>query len=98
MRAIAQAAHAAGAVGFGANVLYLKPCSKQVFMPFIEERFPTLLRRYRERFERSAYLHGAYPEMIRERVAAIRREFWPRTLPESEPELWPHDPQMNLFV
>jgi DNA repair photolyase len=98
LRALAQAAHVAGAAGFGANVLFLKPCAKQVFLPFIEERFPHLLRRYRERYARHAYLSGAYPETIRQRVAEIRREFWPRTQPEPEPEMWPQDQQMKLFV
>lgn len=98
LRALAKAAHAAGAAGFGANVLFLKPCAKQVFLPFIEQRFPALLRRYRERYDRGAYLQGAYPETIQKRVAAIRREFWPRTLPVPEPEMWPQDQQMKLFV
>ncbi len=98
LRAVAQAAHAAGAVCFGANVLFLKPCAKQVFVPFIEQHFPHLLRRYRERYDHKAYLKGAYPETIQKRVSDIRREFWPRTMPEPEPELWPEDRQMNLFV
>jgi DNA repair photolyase len=98
LRALARAAHAAGAAGFGANVLFLKPCAKQVFLPFVEQNFPALLRRYRERYERHAYLSGAYPETIRQRVATIRRELWPRTKPEPEPEMWPQDQQMSLFV
>jgi DNA repair photolyase len=70
--AVARAAADAGASSFHGNVLFLKPCSFQVFLPFLEQRFPGLARRYRERFSRSAFLRGDYPEMIRARVNAVR--------------------------
>ncbi len=97
--ALARAA-AAGAQGFGGNVLFLKPCAKQVFLPFLEEKFPALVRRYRERFERTAYLRGDYPERIKERVGRIRRRygFEERFEARAEPELWPRDPQLSLFL
>jgi DNA repair photolyase len=96
--ALAREAAAAGAAALWANVLFLKPCAYQVFLPFLEERFPELVRKYRERYERSAYLRGAYPEMIQERVAEIRkRHGLDRKVERPEPELWPHDPQMRLF-
>jgi len=96
--ALAQAAVQAGARGFGANVLFLKPCAQQVFMPFLEEHFPMLVRKYRERFEHDAYLRGAYPESIRARVREVRkRHGLDRADPQPEPELWPQDPQMDLF-
>ena len=101
--AVAQAARAAGARGFGGGILFLKPCARQVFLPFLEERFPALVRRYRERFERSAYLRGDYPERIKERLARIRRRYGFDDLTrhdaaqQREPELWPKDPQLSLF-
>ena len=86
-----------GASSFSAAPLFLKPCAAQVFLPFLEERFPHLLRRYRERFERAAYLKGHYPEMIAERVARIRSRhaLASRREPES-PEPFPGG-QMDLF-
>jgi DNA repair photolyase len=97
--AIAKAAAAAGARNFGGNVLFLKDCARAVFLPFLEERFPHLVRRYRERYnEKTAYLRGDYPKRIHERIEAIRRRYgFDKTHPESEPELWPKDPQMTLF-
>jgi DNA repair photolyase len=96
--ALAQAATEAGARGFGGNVLFLKPCSRAVFLPFLEKEFPLLVRRYRERFERDAYLRGDYPERIRERVAKVRRRYgFDRMPPPPEPELWPREAQMSLF-
>ena len=54
--------------------------------------------RYRERFQRSAFLRGDYPERIRERVAEIRRRYgFDRLPPPPEPELWPREGQMILF-
>ena len=96
--ALARESAAAGAVSLWANVLFLKPCAYQVFLPFLEERFPELVRKYRERYGRAAYLRGAYPEMIQERVEQIRKRHGLDRKPESkEPELWPHDAQMHLF-
>jgi DNA repair photolyase len=96
--ALAREAASAGAVALWANVLFLKPCAYQVFLPFLEDRFPELVRRYRERYERVAYLRGAYPEMIQKRVREIRkRHGLDRKRDESEPELWPQDLQIRLF-
>jgi DNA repair photolyase len=96
--ALAQAAAGVGARGFGGNVLFLKPCSRAVFLPFLEKEFPLLVRRYRERFERSAFLRGDYPERIRGRVAKIRRRYGFDCMPPPpEPELWPGEAQMTLF-
>ena len=96
--ALAREAAAAGAVALWTNVLFLKPCAYQVFLPFLEERFPGLVRKYRERYERVAYLRGAYPEMIHERVELVRkRHGLHRELRVCEPELWPHDRQIRLF-
>jgi len=96
--AVAKSSARAGAIQLGGNVVYLKDCAQKVFFPFLRDHFPSYLRRYRERFERSAYLKGEYPEMIRERLSRIRRRYGldERKL-EPEPELWPQDPQMTLF-
>lgn len=96
--AVAHAAAAAGAQNFGGHVVFLKPCAREVFFPFLEEKFPHLLRRYRERFGHGAYLRGDYPERIQERVARIRRRYgFDLQTPPPEPALWPRDPQMSLF-
>ena len=97
--AVAQAARGAGSKTFGGQVLFLKPCAWQVFLPFLEEKFPLLVRRYKERFGRSAYLRGDYPQRIAERIAHIRRRhgFEQRFHQQEAPELWPHDRQLPLF-
>jgi len=92
--AVCRAAAENGASSFSAAPLFLKPCAQQVFLPFLEERFPHLLRRYREPFEKSAYLQGAYPEMIKERVQTIRSRYRMKT--RETPE-WPEPDQLELF-
>jgi DNA repair photolyase len=98
MDAVAQAAARAGAQRFWWNVLFLKPCSKQVFLPFVKEQFPAFEKRYRERYGRAAYLRGAYPEMIRERAERIRKRYGlDREDPREQPELWSQPAQLSLF-
>ena len=94
LAAICEAAVTNGASGFSAAPLFLKPCSRRVFLPFLEEHFPHLVRRYRERYEASAYLRGHYPEMISERVGKIRAR---HKFPAREEPAWPLDDQMELF-
>ena len=97
--AVCEAAQAAGAASFSAAPVFLKPCAQNVFFPFLESRFPHLLRRYRERFERSAYLQGDYPEILSARVKEIvsRRKMKPRDA-DYQPEEWTGEPQMKLFA
>jgi DNA repair photolyase len=92
---ICATAVANGACSFSASPLFLKPCAQQVFFPFLEQHFPHLLRRYKERFQANAYLKGRYPEMIRERVQKVLSR---HELPPREPAEWPVDDQLNLFA
>jgi DNA repair photolyase len=72
---LAKAAREHGATYFGGGVLFLMPCSRKVFFPFVAQHFPHLLRRYQEKYERDAYLKGPYREIIRDRIAAIRDKY-----------------------
>jgi DNA repair photolyase len=96
--AVCAAAAAAGAKSFSAAPLFLKPCSKQVFLPFLEQNFPNLLRRYRERYEHDAYLRGHYPEMLKERVGKLVARYGlnARDILDDPPE-WPGNDQLALF-
>ena len=72
---LAKAARDHGATYFGGGVLFLMPCSRKVFFPFVEKHFPHLLRRYQERYEKDAYLRGPYKETVQKRIAAIARKY-----------------------
>ena len=91
---VCQAAAANGASNFSAAPLFLKPCSQRVFFPFLNEHFPHLVRRYRERYEKNAYLKGHYPEMLKERIARIKARYPMKT--QEEPT-WPIDDQLSLY-
>lgn len=81
---LARAARDHGASYFGGGVLFLQPCSRRVFLPFVEQNFPHLLRRYQERYEESAYLKGPYREMIRERIGTIRERYGLSNYPDRQ--------------
>lgn len=91
---ICAAAARNGASFFSAAPLFLKPCAQRVFFPFLEQHFPHLVRRYRERYEQNAYLRGHYPQMIRERVEKIRLR---HKLQARESLEWTVDDQLDLF-
>ena len=97
--AVCAAAAKAGAVSFSAAPLFLKPCSKQVFMPFLEQHYPHLVRRYRERYDANAYLRGHYPERIQDLVRKLvaRYDFGPRDADYQPPD-WQGEAQLGLFV
>ena len=78
---LAKAARDRGASWFGGGTLFLQPSARRVFFPFVAQHFPHLLRRYEERFGESAYLRGAYADMIKERIAAIRDRYGLRSGP-----------------
>jgi DNA repair photolyase len=68
------AARAADALWVWHNLLFLRSCARAVFFPFLEEHFPHLIRRYRDRYSRGDFLTGAYVELIRARVESARVE------------------------
>jgi DNA repair photolyase len=89
--AVAKAARDAGALRFGAQVLFLRPPSRGVFFAFLTQHFPHLVRRYRERYDNAVYLKGAYPETIRDRVHKLRELYGLDTgsaAPPPEPTLF----------
>ncbi len=98
LNALCATAKEAGAASFSAAPLFLKPCAAQVFLPFLQENFPRLVGKYKERYQASAYLKGHYPETLRDRVRAIvaRHSMEPRAN-EYYPKGWDSTPQLQLF-
>ncbi len=71
---VAGAAKRAGAMQFGANVLFLQPSAQKVFFPFIAEHFPKLLRKYELSYGEGAFLRSRYPDRMAGLVDDIRRQ------------------------
>ncbi len=93
--AVAAAAKHAGAQNYGGNVVFLKPCAQSAFFPFLEQHFPHLVRRYRERFEASAYLRGEYPKQVQERLERVRlKHGLAKRWEEYQPEEWNGEDQL----
>ena len=68
MLAVAAAAHAAGAVAFGARPLKLDPGTKDVFYAFVAAQFPELLPRYLDRYGEGTKLDAAYLRVLEARI------------------------------
>jgi DNA repair photolyase len=73
--ALARAARDAGAQWFAGSVLFLMPSAQKQFLPFLDEKFPKLARRYREWFSHSVYAPETYRREISSRVAALRKKY-----------------------
>jgi DNA repair photolyase len=96
MESVAQAAASAKAFSFHGYALFLKPCSKPVFFETLKARFPWLAARYQALYASGAFLHGAYPEMIRNRIRNLRDRY---ALHGEESNLPPlYQPQLDLFA
>jgi len=68
MRAVAEAAHAAGAVAFGSRPLKLDPGTKDVFYAFVAAQFPELLPRYLDRYGDGTKLDATYLRALEARI------------------------------
>ena len=97
--AVAGAAAEAGATFLGSGLLFLKPCARQVFLPFLERHFPSLAPEYERLYRTGAFLRGEYAGRIRERLERVRASHGLRDAPiEYTPELWEPEPEQgSLF-
>ncbi|HEX6880905.1 MAG TPA: radical SAM protein [Terriglobales bacterium] len=58
-----------------ANPLFLKPCSANVFLPFLEKEFPHLVQEYKQRFESKAFVSSVYRKRISDLMAKLRSKY-----------------------
>ena len=70
---VVRAARAAGATGVWANVLYLKPGTKEHFLAALERDWPELLPEYERLYGRRAYLPAEKTKPVREKVRELAR-------------------------
>jgi DNA repair photolyase len=64
LESVVRSAAAAGARSVAAIPLFLKPCSAKIFIPFLEEHFPELVRLYKARYGDRAFLPPDYQKRI----------------------------------
>jgi DNA repair photolyase len=71
IEAVVRAAKEAGATHVSGNPLYLKPCSKSIFMPFLEEHFPHLVPIYQKRYGENAFVSKEYRKRIQKIIGTL---------------------------
>ncbi|MGH9779963.1 MAG: hypothetical protein ACRD5I_16295, partial [Candidatus Acidiferrales bacterium] len=54
------------------NVVFLMPSSQKKFFPFLEEKFPRLVKQYRKWYARSAYAPEEYRRKVSARMSELR--------------------------
>jgi DNA repair photolyase len=98
LRAVVQAAREAGATGIWANLLFLRPGTREHFLQHLAEDWPEQLPHYEELYAGRAYLGAATTKPVREEVSRLAREAGIRDrrgirlAPPAEPE------QLSLAV
>jgi DNA repair photolyase len=97
LEAVVKAAAEAKATHIYANPLFLKPCSAAVFMPFLKEHFPDLVREYERRFNDKAFLPAAYRRRISELFGKLRAKYAIRSESRWEPMPLRQNEQLKLF-
>jgi DNA repair photolyase len=72
---VVRAAREAGATGIWANLLYLRPGTREHFLEQLARDWPEQLPRYERLYEGRAYLPKDKVKPIRDQVAALAREY-----------------------
>ena len=72
LEAVVVAARAAGACGIWANLLYLRPGTKEHFLESLARHWPELLPRYEDEYRLGAYLNEERSRPLQQVVAALR--------------------------
>jgi DNA repair photolyase len=93
---VVREARAAGASGIWANVLYLRPGTREHFLEALARDWPELLPDYELLYEGRAYLSAAEVEPVREEVRALARATWAPRRPSITPA--PDAEQLRLAV
>ena len=98
LREVVRAAREAGATGVWANLLFLRPGTREHFLAHLAEDWPEQLPYYEEIYANKAYLGADLMKPLREEVSRLAREYRirdrrsARLAPRPEPE------QLSLAV
>jgi DNA repair photolyase len=95
---VVRAAREAGATGVWANLLYLKPGTKEHFLGALERDWPELLPEYERLYGRRAYLAKPDSEPVREQVRGLTRAHGIRDRRRVRLEPPPDPEQLKLAV
>jgi len=99
IEAVVKAAKEAGAMSVSCNPLYLRPCSKSIFMPFVKEHFPHLVKLYEARYGEKAFVSKEYSRRVHKIVSTLceKHEIGVRERMKRPVISTAAEPQMSLF-
>jgi DNA repair photolyase len=98
LREVVRAAREAGATGIWANLLFLRPGTREHFLEHLAEDWPEQLPLYERLYQGKAYLGSADTKPVRAQVSELAKEYGirdrrkTRLTPPQEPE------QLSLTV
>jgi DNA repair photolyase len=98
MADVVRAAREAGATGVWANLLYLKPGTKEHFLSALERDWPELLPEYEQLYGGRAYLSKSDSEPVRAQVRELTRALGIRDRRRLKLEPPPEPEQLSLVV
>jgi len=75
LEALVKAAADAGATNIFANTLFLKPCSRAVFLPFVKDHFPDLVPRYEQMYGEHDFGSQAYRKQLAALMAKFKKKY-----------------------
>jgi DNA repair photolyase len=93
---VVKAVRAAGATSVWANLLYLKPGTKEHFLEALARDWPEELERYEQLYEQRAYLPRAEVDPVRNEVRSLAREHGVRDRRKRPLEPPPEPVQLTL--
>ena len=74
LEAVVRAAREAGAVSIWANLLYLRPGTKEHFLGCLSKHWPDLLPQYEQEYRQGAYLPEERTKPVQQLVASLKRQ------------------------
>jgi DNA repair photolyase len=96
--ALVRGARDCGAQWIAGGVLFLMPASLKQFMPFLQQKFPKLVRQYQDWYSSHAYAPDAYRKEIAARFENLRRKYGLGVRPQISNSISWQSPQMQLAL
>ncbi|MBA3787749.1 MAG: radical SAM protein [Actinobacteria bacterium] len=96
LAAVVEAARESGATSIWANLLHLRPGTREHFLAALSCDWPEELARYERLYDGRAYLASAETQPVRDRVRALAREHGVRDRRPSVPAPPPRPEQLTL--
>ena len=98
LREVVRAAREAGATGIWANLLFLRPGTREHFLSHLAEDWPEQLPFYEELYAGKAYLGGDVSKPLRQRVSELAKEYAVKDRRTVRLEPAPEPEQLSLAV